>query len=171
MATVALEGMRFFAYHGYYEEERLIGGEYVVDVYITTDVSKAAVKDDLERTINYENIHTICQAVMKEPCKLIETVAEKISLRIKHLYHYIKEMKIRVRKLNPPLNGPVQQAMVEVDGDFRKKCGRCQRPLLCYGDRSCWCIDTHVHKGQLEQLKIQYGNNCLCKECLDFFAA
>lgn len=171
MAMIALEGMEFYAYHGYYQEERIIGGRYVIDVYITTDVRRAAVNDNLERTVNYENVHTICQAVMDEPVKLIETVAEKISLRIKHLYGFIKEMKIRVRKLNPPLNGLVSQAFVEVDGNFSKKCGRCQRPLLCYGDKTCWCIDTHVYKGQLEQLKLQYGNNCLCKECLEFFAA
>ncbi|MCB0706046.1 MAG: dihydroneopterin aldolase [Saprospiraceae bacterium] len=171
MATISLEGMQFYAYHGYYKEERIIGGEYIVDVYITTDVRKAAVKDDLANTINYETIYTICQMVMDEPAKLIETVAEKISLKIKHLYNNIKEMKVRVRKLNPPLNGPVAQAYVEVEGSFTKKCGRCQRPLLCYNDKTCWCVDTHVHKGQLAELKLQYGDNCLCKECLAFFSA
>ena len=37
MAVIALEGMRFFAYHGFYPEENIIGTNYVVDVYITAD--------------------------------------------------------------------------------------------------------------------------------------
>ena len=31
------KGMEFYAYHGFYQEEQLIGGDYVVDVYVHTD--------------------------------------------------------------------------------------------------------------------------------------
>ena len=55
MSQIALEGMRFYAYHGFYEEEQIIGNNYVIDVYIKTNFSEAAETDDLYKTINYEN--------------------------------------------------------------------------------------------------------------------
>lgn len=170
MSVIALEGMRFFAYHGYYEEEQEIGGEYVVDVYVNTIFAKAAVDDDLTKTINYETIYLICEAAMRKRSKLLETVASKISLDIRHQFKFIKEMTVRVKKLNPPLGGRVAAAWVEVDGSYSKKCARCERPLLCYGDNSCWCVETQVFKKTLDQLKLHYGDQCLCRECLEFFA-
>jgi len=34
--TIGLEGMEFFAYHGFYTEEQKIGTTFIVDVYIST---------------------------------------------------------------------------------------------------------------------------------------
>ena len=53
MQQISLEGMRFYAYHGVYEEEQIIGNYYTVDVYIHTDFSKASESDDIFETINY----------------------------------------------------------------------------------------------------------------------
>ncbi len=170
MATIALEGMRFFAYHGVYEEEQILGGDYIVDVEISTLVDKAAIEDDVFQTLNYETVYLICEAAMRKPANLIETVASRIALNIKHQFGFIKEMKVKVKKLNPPLGGRVESAWVEVDGHFSKKCARCSRPMLCYGDKSCWCMDMRVFDKTLDQIKSQFGNQCLCKECLSFFA-
>ena len=171
MALIALEGMEFFAKHGYYTEEQIIGGEYVVDVYITTRVEKAAVKDDLEETINYETVYLICKAAMKKSSKLIENVAERIALGLKFQFKNIDELKVRVKKKNPPLGGKVAAAIIEVDGSYSKSCGRCNRPLLCYADRTCWCMDALIYGKTLDHIKSQYGNKCLCGECMKFFAA
>ncbi|MBK6620436.1 MAG: dihydroneopterin aldolase [Saprospirales bacterium] len=170
MAVIALEGMHFYAYHGVHEEERLIGGEFTVDVSIAVDVSQAAVSDDIYQTVNYQTIYLICDAAMRIPSNLLENVAERIALQLKNQFGFIEEMTIRVRKKNPPVGGPVDYAMVEVDGNFKKKCARCSRPMLCYGDKTCWCLDAPVKEAALESLKLQFGNNCLCKDCLLFYA-
>lgn len=141
MAIIALEGMRFYAFHGFYEEEQIIGNDYVVDVFINTQITKSAIEDNLAKTINYETIHLICKSVMHKKCKLLETVAERIAQGIKYQFKGISEMRVRVKKLNPPLGGMVESAWVESDGVFKKKCARCEKPLLCYGDKSCWCMD------------------------------
>ncbi len=169
MAKIALEGMRFYAYHGYYEEEALCGGEYEVDVYLDVRIDRAAIQDKLDQTINYETIYLICSMAMKKRAKLIETVAERIALGLKNQFGFIKEMTVRVRKLNPPLGGAVKAAVIEVDGNFNKRCGRCGKPMLCYNDKTCWCMDVPALKGTLEFLKTEFGNQCLCKECIVFY--
>ena len=42
MGQIALEGMEFFAFHGYYDEEQKIGNKYGVDLYIETNLNAAA---------------------------------------------------------------------------------------------------------------------------------
>lgn len=169
MAMIALEGMHFYAYHGFYEEEQVIGNDYVVDVYIDTVFTKAAIDDDLYQTINYETVFLICEAVMRKKSKLLETVANLIALDIKHQFRNIKELKVRVKKMNPPLGGKVDAAFVEVTGEYTKKCARCDKPLLCYNDKTCWCMETKLFQKTLEQLKGTYGDRCLCEDCLKFY--
>jgi len=170
MSVIALEGMRFRANHGFYKEEQILGGDYMVDVFITTVFTKASIDDDLKKTINYETIYLICEAAMKKNSKLLENVADRIAMDIKHQFSFLKELRVKVKKLNPPLGGRVESAWVEVDGHFSKKCARCARPMICYNDKSCWCLNTKVYKQTLEQMKTHYGNQCLCEECLQFFA-
>lgn len=170
MSVIALEGMQFRANHGYYAEEQILGGDYIIDVYLETQFTKASVSDDLNKTVNYETIYLICEAAMKEKSKLLENVAHRIAMDIKHQFGFIREMKIRVKKLNPPLGGRVDAAYVEVDGQYSKRCARCSRPLICYSDNSCWCHGTRLYKQTLEQMRTHYGNKCLCEECLQFFA-
>lgn len=169
-AIIALEGMHFYAHHGVYDEERKTGGEYIVDVYITTEVAKAAVSDDLNQTINYETVFLICEAVMRRSSKLLENIADRIIANLKHQFNNIKELKVRIRKKNPPLGGRVDWAMIEVSGNFSKNCARCGKPMLCYDDATCWCHGPTIKQASLDQLKIQYGKQCLCPECLTFFA-
>lgn len=115
MSKVALEGMQFYAYHGYYEEERLIGGYFVVDVYIDTNFVLAAQTDDLSGTVNYETVYFICRMEMKRPSKLIENVAQRIHSKLSDVFTKASGILVRISKLNPPLGGPVNRSYVEVD--------------------------------------------------------
>jgi len=170
MATIALEGMRFFSKIGFYEEERIIGNQFVVDVYIEANTKMAATTDDLSKTINYETVYYICKKEMGMEAKLIENVAERIGLGIRYNFPNISELTIRVQKLNPPLGAPVGQSYYETNANYSKKCGRCQRPMLCYSDATCWCMGPTIHRKTQEQMSIQYGNQCLCADCVAFFS-
>ena len=75
MNQIALEGMAFYAHHGYYTEERKRGNNYVVDVYIDYDMESAADSDHLSDAINYERVYAICEEEMGKPRHLIESVA------------------------------------------------------------------------------------------------
>ena len=103
MATIALEGLRFYAYHGFYEEEQLLGTDFIVDVYVETDFSEAAEGDDLFSTVNYETLFLLCQIEMKKTTKLLETLAQRILDKIDNQFEDLQGIKVRIRKLNPPL--------------------------------------------------------------------
>jgi dihydroneopterin aldolase len=169
MGLIALEGMRFHAYHGFYEEERVVGNDFVLDVYIETNFSMASASDDLYQTINYETVYEICKVVMREPVKLLETIADRISMGLKHQFQNIQTVKVRVKKLHPPVGGVADCSYIESDESYLNACGRCNRPIICYGDSNCWCQDITVHPRTQEAIMQQY-KRCLCRNCLKHFA-
>jgi 7,8-dihydroneopterin aldolase/epimerase/oxygenase len=188
MALISIEGMRFRAFHGTFPEERILGTEFLIDVWVDTDISRASVVVEHEtekvfNTVNYQTIYDICAIEMRQPQKLIETVVENIIFRFKHQFPQMMEARVRVRKLNPPVGGQVEWASVLDVKNFRESCGRCGSPMICYKfqggrnikrDGTCWCeqADSHrsnVHPRTLEMLEGQH-KGCMCANCLREFA-
>lgn len=144
MAIIALEGMRFYAYHGFYEEEQIVGNSYVLDVYVDADISKAAMADELYEpaeedaeedeqplSVNYETIYLLCKKEMQLQSKLLESVAQRIADRIDGYFDHIRGVKVRLKKLAPPLPGKVECSYVEVTtGVFRLPSGASLKKLL-----------------------------------------
>ena len=120
MAVIALEEMEFYAYHGYYSQEKKFGGYYWVDVYLHTNFEKAAQTDQLSGTINYETVYSICQTEMAVSSHLIEHVAERILQKIADNFSEIEQIKVRISKLNPPLPGKLKRTFVEMQKTFER---------------------------------------------------
>ncbi len=169
MGKIALEGMKFYAYHGVYEEEQIIGNHFILDIYIETSYGGAIEEDDIQHTINYETVYLVCQAQMKKTVRLLETLSENILYALKHQFNSIQNVTIRIKKLNPIPGHQVAQATIEESNSFVSQCPRCGSPFICYGDDTCWCFNKHVNSGTQEMLKTNFSG-CLCKNCLSFFA-
>ena len=112
--TINIEGIKLYGYHGCLEEEAKIGGNYIVDVYMTTDFTSATKTDNLEETIDYCSIYEICKAQMSIRSKLIEQVCDRIFNEIKTNFKTIKHLHVKVTKLLPPMNGNVENVSVEI---------------------------------------------------------
>ncbi|MFK7949458.1 MAG: dihydroneopterin aldolase [Saprospiraceae bacterium] len=115
---VALEGMKFHAFHGFYEEEAIIGNHFLLDVLVETDFSDASQSDNLVETVNYESIYNVCTEVMTQRFKLLEKIAEMICSKLKALYPNIQLITVKVRKLNPPFGGDVASALIELTHNY-----------------------------------------------------
>jgi len=113
MTTISLHGAHFFAYHGFYPEEQKLGNHFIIDI----DVALPAIGelgDDLDNTINYEQLHTIAANEMQHPQKLIETVAQRIIDQIKSNWPTLQTISVTVKKLNPYLAGRVDHSAVNI---------------------------------------------------------
>lgn len=102
MLTVELNDLRFFAYHGLYAEEKSLGGEFVVDVFITGKPASFPIKDIAE-TIDYTFVYQLVQDAMRHPEPLIETVAGKIIQSIFNKFSHAETVTVTVKKVNPPI--------------------------------------------------------------------
>lgn len=114
-AKIGLEDVRLHAPHGYYDEENLMGNEFSIDVEVESSITMAATGDDLGGTVNYSTIHRLLQIEMRKPTKLLEALAYRMAKRIQDQFDDVQRVKLRLRKLNPPLGGKVGAAFVEIE--------------------------------------------------------
>ncbi|RRQ50037.1 dihydroneopterin aldolase [Maribacter algicola] len=114
MGIIRVDNIRVYAYHGCLSEETKIGSDYLVNVEVKADLSKAIVSDALKDTVDYVHINRIVVEEMGIPSKLLEHVAKRIGDRIFKELPMVKKARISVAKVNPPINGDVQKVLVEL---------------------------------------------------------
>ena len=113
---VEVSGIEVYAYHGCMEEEERLGGKYLVDISIHTNFSESAKTDKLTDTIDYVHIRKIVMEEMAIRSKLIEHVGYRIQQRFKSAFPNIIKSRIKVRKLNPPIEGTVKEVAIVIEG-------------------------------------------------------
>tara|TARA_X000000950_G_scaffold87666_1_gene110444 strand:+ start:841 stop:1203 length:363 start_codon:yes stop_codon:yes gene_type:complete len=115
MYKIFVENIRCHSFHGCLPEETIIGGNYRVDVIVLLNNEKLKGSDDLNQTIDYCEVTKIVEDHMSVPCKLIETVCEKICDSLIKVSKKIKKVKVSVTKINPPIDGDVESVKVEIE--------------------------------------------------------
>lgn len=112
---IELEGMHFYAYHGFYESERVAGNEFLVDVTLEADCSLAAKSDNLEDTLNYQAVFDRVKQEMQVKSHLLEHVANRILDALFIEFPASQHIKVKVSKLNPPMGGQVEKASITLE--------------------------------------------------------
>ena len=116
---IVLEGMRFYGFHGVNPEERVLGQEYLVDLAVEMDLSRAGISDRLEDTISYAHIYRAVRDVMEgEPLNLLEAAAQSIADKLLTDFP-VDSVSVRVKKPHPPIRWSViENATIEI---FRRR--------------------------------------------------
>ncbi len=115
MSTIAIEGMEFFAYHGCFKEERVIGTKFSIDLFLKVNTNEAEKSDKLEDTVNYQAVYQLVKKEMESKSNLLEHVGRRILESIREAFPQIDSAKIKIRKLNPPLGGKMDFVSLELD--------------------------------------------------------
>lgn len=115
---IEVNNIRLYAYHGCLEEEAKIGSNYRVDVSLETDFSEAVKTDDLTKTVDYVTLHEIVQAEMSKRSKLLEQVADRIIRSAKNACPGIQNIRVKIAKLCPPINGDVEEVAIIIEECF-----------------------------------------------------
>jgi dihydroneopterin aldolase len=113
MGRIYLKNIRLYAFHGCMDEEEKIGSDYVVNVFVDTDLSRSSLSDDLKDTVDYVALHAIVKKEMSIRAKLLEKVADRILKRILKEHPEVVLVNVKVAKRNPPIGGNVEEVAVE----------------------------------------------------------
>lgn len=115
LGKIEIEGMLFFAYHGYYDYEQQKGNDFIVDIEIELDIKESALKyDDLNGTLNYEQVYALVKIEMEIKSKLLEHVAYRIRFAIQNKFPEILHLKVSIAKCRPPIKGEVSQVKIVI---------------------------------------------------------
>jgi len=115
MGVIEIEGMEFYAYHGHFAEEQIVGNRFIVDLAIFTDCSKAAKSDELNDALNYQSVYLIVNKEMQIKSRLLENVAGRILNRLYEDFKSIEKAKVKISKLNPPMGGQIEKVSVTLE--------------------------------------------------------
>lgn len=109
-----LEDVRFYGQHGTTRAEQAVGAWFSVDAELSLDLGPAAVSDDLGATVDYGRVaHRIVEIGTRSRVKLLERLAGLIAEALLREFP-VQEVRVRVRKLMPPLDGVVGTPGVEL---------------------------------------------------------
>ena len=112
MGVIEIEGMQFYAFHGHFEAEQIVGNEFRVDIKIKTDFNMAALSDDLKEALNYQTVFEIIQKEMEQKSNLLENIAKRILDSLYLNFPEIKKAKLKISKMNPSMGGEIGKVSV-----------------------------------------------------------
>ena len=100
-----IAGIEGHGYHGLFDVERESGQPFIVDVELKLDLSKAGKSDDLNDSIDYNDVAILIHnEIVGPPVKLIEALAENISSKILKAYPTVEKIKTTVHKPRAPIS-------------------------------------------------------------------
>lgn len=112
--TIIINSAEFYAYHGVKKEEKKLGGVYQIDLELTYDAKEAAIEDNVNLAINYEEaVFVVSEIVTGESFDLIETLAYEILNALFDKFEALDSATVRVRKMNVPMRRIVENVEVE----------------------------------------------------------
>ncbi len=116
MGLITVQGIRVFAYHGHLPEEAVLGGHFIVNVWVTVDAAKVEKTDDLNHTLDYVRIIEIVKEQMGIRSNMIEHVAKRILDAILGL-STAQKVKVEVEKIQPPIEATFNKISVTTEGE------------------------------------------------------
>ena len=107
--------MKFHAYHGCFDFEKRDGNTFLVSVEMDLDTDISGKTDNLEDTLNYQEVYDVAKREMEIPSNLLEHVGQRILDTLINEFPKLKSVKVKLSKLNPPLGGEVENVSIEIE--------------------------------------------------------
>ena len=107
--------MAFYGYHGVLQEEASLGQKFFVDVSLLLDTQIAGIKDDLTASVSYAEVYEVIKNVVENKrFKLIEALAEHITIVVFEEFERVQGMTVQVKKPEAPVPGYYDYFAVEI---------------------------------------------------------
>ena len=115
MDKIFIKGLKIFAYHGANPEEKRDGQEFVLDIALGADLSRARLSDDLNDTVNYAAVRkTVQRAFTGAKYDLIERAAEAVCQAVLDEFAQVEEITLRLKKPHAPMSAVFDYVAVEI---------------------------------------------------------
>lgn len=88
-------------------EELLVGNVYHIDLSLWLSDIKSASTDHISDAVDYSKVYQIVREEMNIRSNLIEHVSQRLGISIFKKFPSIRKVKIRVKKICPPLKGSI----------------------------------------------------------------
>jgi len=112
MDKLVLKGLRFHGLHGLFDQEKIDGNIFEVDLEFYLSLQKAGETDDIHETIDYVKARSVVAEIMKgDSVNLIEALSLQIGEQLFSTFE-LDTLEVKVRKMNPPMEGETEYSEV-----------------------------------------------------------
>ena len=113
-SRIFIAGLRLRACHGVLPQERIVGGDFEVNLSVEYDITRAMATDDVADTLSYADLSELVRREMAVPSNLLEHVAGRIAKAIIERWPQVQSVSLSITKLNPPMGADCDGAGVEL---------------------------------------------------------
>jgi dihydroneopterin aldolase len=108
MDQIRISGINGFGFHGVYPEERRVGQRFMADLILFTDLSAAALSDDVNDSTDYSKVVPDVKEILEgDPVNLIESLAERVSSHVLSKYPLVQIIEVTIYKPEAPVEAAV----------------------------------------------------------------
>ncbi len=115
MYQIRMKNCAFFARHGVFDEEEMLGQRFYVDATLQVDPGRALDDDSIDGTVDYGVAFTVIEKIVTgERRFLIEALALEVAKALTQRFPQISRAEITIRKPNAPVPGVLDHVEVTV---------------------------------------------------------
>ncbi len=112
---ILIKGLEIFAYHGVNPEEKRDGQNFILDLTLWADTTKAQTTDDLHDTVNYAAVRkTVSAAMTEQSYNLIERAARVVAERVLAEHPAVQKVEVLLKKPEAPISAIFDYVATEV---------------------------------------------------------
>ena len=120
---IEIEGMEFFAYHGCFEAEQIVGNKFMVYACLhynchcpASNIGKQILAVcDIADALSYQTAYEIIAREMMKRSHLLEHVGKRMLDALYAAFPQLQYAKIKISKMNPPLGGQIRCTSVTLE--------------------------------------------------------
>jgi len=108
-----MRNLRFFGYHGVFDEENKLGQAFSVHLDLYIDLTDAGQTDDINSTVNYADVYQVVRAIVEGPAvKTLERLGHLMSERLLNEFSRLQTIRLEIVKPNAPIPGIFDEVSV-----------------------------------------------------------
>lgn len=115
MDEIRIDNLECYAFHGVFPEENEKGQPFFVNMVLYADLRSAGQTDELTLSTHYGEVcHLVNDWMKKHTVKLIETVAEALTVEILRAFPLVQALDMEIRKPQAPIGLPFESVSVKI---------------------------------------------------------
>lgn len=115
MDKILIRDLKIFAYHGVNPEEKRDGQNFVFDIDLSVNMTKACYSDNVDDTVSYAKvIKTVTRVAAAEKYDLLEKLAQVTADTILNEYPDVFNVSITLKKPEAPMKADFSWVGVQI---------------------------------------------------------
>ena len=116
MDKILIRDLKIFAFHGVNEEEKINGQNFVFDIDLYVNMTKACYSDNVEDTVSYAKvIKTVTRVFTAKKYDLLEKAAQITADAILDEYSDVSKVTVTLKKPEAPMKADFSYVGVQIE--------------------------------------------------------